>query len=158
ERKPVWKLLADMTPAQIVSCIDFRYIGDALGPDEAIELLERQAPGKDAREAELLRSGYPAYTTSVGWIGYSDEKIRALCRAASADGWAHFEVKVGGRADDDRRRVGVAREAIGDGCTLMVDANQQWDVPTAIERARDLARFRPVWLEEPTNPDDVLGH
>src|SRR5256885_3637032 len=105
ERKPVWKLLADMTPRQIVSCIDFRYITDALTPDEALEILDRLAPTKPQREAELLRSGYPAYTTSVGWMGYSDEKIGALCARAIADGFTHFKVKVGGAPADDRRRL-----------------------------------------------------
>src|SRR6185295_879160 len=112
ERKPVWKLLADMTPRQLVSCIDFRYITDALTPDEALDILERQAPTKGDREAGLLRSGYPAYTTSVGWMGYSDDGIRRLCREALADGWTHFKVKVGGRPDDDRRRVRLVREEI----------------------------------------------
>jgi len=158
ERKPVWKLLADMTPRQLVSCIDFRYITDALTPDAAIDLLERHARTKADREAELLRTGYPAYTTSVGWMGYSDDGVRALCRAALNEGWTHFKVKVGGRADDDRRRVALVREAIGNDHTLMIDANQQWDVGTAIERATDLAAYRPWWLEEPTSPDDVLGH
>jgi L-fuconate dehydratase len=157
ERKPVWKLLADMTPRQIVSCIDFRYITDALTADEAREILERQASTKPDREAELLRSGYPAYTTSVGWMGYSDERIRALCRGAIEDGFTHFKVKVGGRIEDDRRRVGLVREAIG-GRKLMIDANQQWDVEEAIARVRDLAPFNPWWIEEPTSPDDVLGH
>jgi L-fuconate dehydratase len=158
ERKPLWKLLADMTPRQLVSCIDFRYITDALTPDAAIELLERHARTKADREAELLRTGYPAYTTSVGWMGYSDDGVRALCRAALNEGWTHFKVKVGGRPDDDRRRVALVREAIGNDHTLMIDANQQWDVGTAIERATDLAAYRPWWLEEPTSPDDVLGH
>jgi L-fuconate dehydratase len=158
ERKPLWKLLADMTPRQLVACIDFRYITDALTPEEAIALLERHAPTKADREAELLRTGYPAYTTSVGWMGYSDDAIRALCGAALAEGWTHFKVKVGGRPDDDRRRVSLVRDAIGNDRTLMVDANQQWDVYTAIERARELAVFHPWWLEEPTSPDDVLGH
>jgi len=158
ERKPLWKLLADMTPRQLVSCIDFRYITDALTPDAAIDLLERHARTKADREAELLRTGYPAYTTSVGWMGYSDDGVRALCRAALNEGWTHFKVKVGGRADDDRRRVALVREAIGNDHTLMIDANQQWDVGTAIERATDLAAYRPWWLEEPTSPDDVLGH
>jgi L-fuconate dehydratase len=158
ERKPLWKLLADMTPRQLVSCIDFRYITDALTADEAIDLLERRAGTKADREAELLRRGYPAYTTSVGWMGYTDEGVRALCRTALAEGWTHFKVKVGGRPEDDLRRVALVRDAIGDECRLMVDANQQWDVGTAIARASELARFRPWWMEEPTSPDDVLGH
>jgi len=110
EGKPVWKLLSDMAPREIVACIDFRYITDALTPDEALDILERQAPGKRAREAELVRAGIPAYTTSVGWMGYSEAEIRARCRAAIADGFSHFKVKVGGRPDDDRRRVRLVRE------------------------------------------------
>jgi L-fuconate dehydratase len=158
ERKPVWKLLADMTPRQIVSCIDFRYITDALTAPEALEILERQARSKADREAQLLRSGYPAYTTSVGWMGYSDEKIRALCRAAIDAGFRHFKVKVGGRPEDDRRRVRLVREEIGRDRKLMIDANQQWDVEEAIARVGELAPFNPWWIEEPTSPDDVLGH
>ncbi len=158
ERKPVWKLLADMTPRQLVSCIDFRYISDALTPDEAFEILDKQARTKGEREAELLRSGYPAYTTSVGWMGYSDEAIRGLCRSALAEGWTHFKVKVGGRPDDDQRRLRLVREEIGPGRTLMADANQQWDVDEAIARVRELAPLRLWWIEEPTSPDDVLGH
>jgi L-fuconate dehydratase len=158
ERKPVWKLLADMTPRQLVSCVDFRYLTDALTPDEATELLERHQDTKAEREAELMRHGYPAYTTSVGWMGYADEAIRARCREAIADGWTHFKVKVGGKPEDDRRRVALVRDEIGPARTLMVDANQQWDVNAAIERGRELAVFRPWWVEEPTSPDDILGH
>ena len=157
-RKPVWKLLADMTPSQIVQCIDFSYITDALTRDEATALLERNAGSKPLREAELLRAGYPAYTTSVGWIGYSDAKVRQLCRDALAEGWTHFKVKVGGAEEDDVRRVAVVREEIGPARKLMVDANQRWEVGEAIERMRALARFNPWWLEEPTSPDDILGH
>jgi L-fuconate dehydratase len=158
EQKPLWKLLADLSPAQVVSCIDFRYITDALSPDEALELLQRQASTKAAREATLLQSGYPAYTTSVGWMGYADEKIRQRCHEAVDDGFTHFKVKVGGAPDDDRRRVRLVRETIGDARTLMIDANQQWDVGEAILRVADLAPFKPWWIEEPTSPDDVLGH
>ena len=158
ERKPVWKLLVDMTPEQVVSCVDFRYITDALTADEAIELLERQEPTKAAREAALLRSGYPAYTTSVGWMGYSDEKIRERCREAIEAGFSHFKVKVGGTPEDDRRRVRMVRTAIGHDRTLMIDANQKWDVDEAIACVTELAAFRPWWIEEPTSPDDVLGH
>jgi L-fuconate dehydratase len=156
--KPVWKLLADMTPREIVACIDFRYITDALAPGEALEILERQAATKAERERVLLESGYPAYTTSVGWMGYSDEKIRQLCGEAIADGFAHFKVKVGGRPDDDVRRVRLVREAVGPDRTVMVDANQRWDVVEAIERVRELAPYKPWWIEEPTSPDDILGH
>jgi L-fuconate dehydratase len=131
---------------------------DALTADEALELLERQEPTKAAREAALLRAGYPAYTTSVGWMGYSDEKIRARCRDAIADGFSHFKVKVGGTPADDRRRVRLVREAIGHDRTLMIDANQKWDVDEAIACVSELALFKPWWIEEPTSPDDVLGH
>ncbi len=158
EKKPVWKLLADMSPKQLVSCLDFRYITDALTPEEAFEILDRQARTKADRERELLRVGYPAYTTSVGWMGYPDEKVRQACRTAIAEGWTHFKVKVGGDAADDARRVGLVRDAIGPDRVLMVDANQNWGVTEAIERMAGLARFAPLWIEEPTSPDDVLGH
>jgi L-fuconate dehydratase len=158
EHMPVWKLLADMTPQQLVSCIDFRHISDAITPDEAVELLERHASTKRTREAELIRTGYQAYTTSVGWMGYGDEAIRDLCRQALREGWTHFKVKVGGKPDDDRRRVGVVRDAIGPNHKLMIDANQTWEVDDAIDRIRDLAQFNLWWAEEPTHPDDVLGH
>ena len=158
EGKPLWKLLSDMTPRQIVSCIDFRYITDALRPEEALEILERQRPTTAEREAFLLAHGYPAYTTSVGWFGYSDEEIRSLCREALADGWTHFKVKVGGAPDDDARRVGLVRREIGPANKLMIDANQRWDVGEAITRVNDLAKFDLWWIEEPTFPDDVLGH
>ncbi len=158
EGKPVWKLLADMTPAQLVSCIDFHHITDALTPDEAVSILERHASGKAARETELLNDGYPAYTTSVGWLGYSDEKIHKLCREAMADGWTHFKVKVGGKPEDDLRRVSAVRAAIGPDRKLMVDSNQRWDVDEAIARIKELAHLDLWWAEEPTHPDDVLGH
>jgi len=158
EKKPVWKLLADMTPTQVAGCIDFRYITDALTQDEAIDIMSRQEKTKGEREAQLLREGYPAYTTSAGWIGYSDEKIRHLCREALADGWTHFKVKVGATAEDDRARVGLVRREIGSAARLMIDANQRWDVSEAIERVRALADLNLFWIEEPTSPDDVLGH
>jgi L-fuconate dehydratase len=158
EGKPVWKLLADMTPAELVSCIDFHHITDALTRKEALSILERQASGKPAREAELLKLGYPAYTTSVGWLGYSDEKIHRLCREAMADGWTHFKVKVGGRPEDDLRRLSAVRAAIGPDRKLMIDSNQRWDVDEAIARIRELSHLNLWWAEEPTHPDDVLGH
>ncbi len=156
--KPLWKLLADMTPRDLVRCIDFRYIEDALTRDQAVEILERNARTKADREAELCRVGYPAYTTSVGWMGYSDQAVRSLCRDAIADGWTHFKVKVGASPDEDRRRVALVRQTIGADHTLMIDANQQWSVGEAIERVSELSAFRPWWIEEPTSPDDVLGH
>jgi L-fuconate dehydratase len=158
EGKPVWKLLADMTPAQLVSCIDFHHITDALSRDEALAILERQAITKATREAELLKNGYPAYTTSVGWLGYSDEKIHRLCQEALAEGWTHFKVKVGGKPDDDLRRLSAVRNAIGPSHKLMIDSNQRWDVDEAIQRIKDLSHLDLWWAEEPTHPDDVLGH
>jgi L-fuconate dehydratase len=155
---PLWKLLADMTPGDLVRCIDFQYITDALTPDEALEILERRHHSRSEREATLLRHGYPAYTTSAGWMGYPDDKVRRLCHEALADGFTHFKVKVGGDPDDDARRVGLVREAIGPAHKLMIDANQRWNVGEAIERVRALARFDLWWIEEPTSPDDVLGH
>jgi L-fuconate dehydratase len=158
ERKPLWKLLADMAPRQIAACIDFRYITDAITPEEAVELLARQEKSKPEREALLRREGFPAYTTSAGWIGYADERIRDLCRKALADGWTHFKVKVGGAPDEDARRLALVRDEIGPASRLMIDANQSWDVGEAIERVRALSRFDLWWIEEPTSPDDVLGH
>ena len=158
EGKPLWKLLADMTPEEIVRCIDFRYITDAVTPHEALALLQRLHASRGAREAELLRDGYPAYTTSAGWLGYPDDKIRQLCRAGVAEGWTHFKIKVGRDLADDLRRAAIVREAIGPDRKLMMDANQVWDVNEAIASMRELARFDPWWIEEPTSPDDVLGH
>jgi L-fuconate dehydratase len=157
-KKPLWKLLADMTPRQIVSAIDFHYITDVLTPEEAVAILERQQATTAERERILLRDGYPAYTTSAGWMGYSDAKVRRLCREALAEGFTHFKVKVGGDPADDARRVGLVREAIGPGAKLMIDANQRWDVGEAIARVNELKRFDIMWIEEPTSPDDVLGH
>ena len=156
--KPLWKLLADFSPEQVVACVDFRYLTDALTPDEALGILQRHAPTRAAREAELKRDGYPAYTTSAGWLGYSDEKLRRLCREAIAGGWNHLKIKVGRDLPDDIRRATIIREEIGWERKLMVDANQVWDVPQAIAWMKELARFDPWWIEEPTSPDDVLGH
>ncbi len=158
EGKPLWKLLADLTCAQIVELVDWRYLTDALTPEEALQMLERLAPGRAAREAEMQRDGYPAYTTSAGWLGYPDEKIRRLCREGLAEGFTHFKMKVGADLADDRRRAAIVREEIGAGNTLMVDANQRWDVGQAISWTTSLAEYRPLWIEEPTSPDDVLGH
>jgi L-fuconate dehydratase len=158
EGKPVWKLLADMTPREIVTCIDFRYITDALTPEEAIEILEKNQPTKADREDILLRQGYPAYTTSTAWLGYSDDKVRSLCRQALAGGWTQFKMKVGGNLNDDIRRAALIREEIGPQNKLMMDANQRWDVGEAITCMKALSEFNPWWIEEPTNPDDVLGH
>jgi L-fuconate dehydratase len=158
EGKPVWKLLADMTPEQIIAAIDFRYIADALSPAEALEILHRGKQGQAERIAFLSENGFPAYTTSVGWFGYSEEKIRRLCHEALADGWTHFKLKVGGDAEDDLRRGRIVREEIGEQNRMMVDANQKWGVEEAIRRTRQLSELRPWWMEEPTSPDDILGH
>jgi L-fuconate dehydratase len=158
EGKPLWKLLTDMPPEALVRCIDFRYITDALTPEEALEILERNFDTRQAREDEMLRKGYPAYTTSAGWLGYPDEKIRRLCREGMAQGWSHFKIKVGRDLRDDIRRSAIIREEIGPQRKLMMDANQVWDVGEAIACMRELARFDPWWIEEPTSPDDILGH
>ncbi|MBS1507329.1 MAG: L-fuconate dehydratase [Bacteroidetes bacterium] len=158
EKKPVWRLLAEMTPQQLVSCIDFTYITDAITPDEAVAILSKLESTKQERINQLLNTGYPGYTTSAGWLGYSDEKIRRLCREAKAEGWRHVKMKVGSNLQDDIRRATIIREEIGDDLFLMMDANQKWDVPAAIRNMKELARFNPMWIEEPTSPDDVLGH
>lgn len=156
--KPVWRLLADMTPEQLVDVADLRYLSDALTRDEALEILRAAEPGKAERIAHLERRGYPAYTTSAGWLGYDDAKLRRLTREAVDAGYRHVKLKVGARLEDDVRRLGIAREELGPDLTLMIDANQVWDVPEAIEWVRALQRFDPLWIEEPTSPDDVLGH
>jgi L-fuconate dehydratase len=156
--KPLWKLLTDMSPEELVSCVDFRYITDALSPREALEVLRKNEPTKTEREHEMLESGFPAYTTSAGWLGYPEEKIRRLCREAVAAGWGHIKIKVGRDLEDDARRAGIIREEIGPDRKLMMDANQVWDVPEAIANMERLAEFDPWWIEEPTSPDDVLGH
>jgi L-fuconate dehydratase len=158
EGKPLWLLLAAMSPEQIVTTMDFRYIDDALSPSEALQILQRRQKDQANRIEQLRAEGYPAYTTSVGWFGFSDEEIRGLCKAALAEGWTHFKLKVGGSLQDDLRRGRLVRAEIGWENRLMVDANQKWGVEEAIERTRSLAELQPWWMEEPTNPDDVLGH
>ncbi len=156
--KPLWKLLVDMTPEQIVAAIDFTYITDVLTPQEALDILRAKQAGKDEREAEMRHDGYPAYTTSTGWLGYPDEKVSRLCREAIAEGWTAFKMKVGLSLEDNLRRAALMRKEIGPNRRLMMDANQCWDVGEAIRQIRELARFDPWWIEEPTSPDDVLGH
>lgn len=158
EGKPVWKLLVDMSPEQIVSAIPFHYISDALDPQEATEILRRNQATKPLRENEMRARGFPAYTTSAGWLGYSDDKVRRLVREGLANGWTHFKMKVGRDVNDDIRRAEIIRSEIGGGRKLMMDANQIWDVNQAIAWMKELARFDPWWIEEPTSPDDVLGH
>ncbi|MDG2382653.1 MAG: L-fuconate dehydratase [Pirellulaceae bacterium] len=158
EQKPLWQLLCELTPEKLISTIDFRYLTDAITPDEAREILEQLAPTRTDRIQQLKQDGYPAYTTSTGWLGYSDERLRHLCQAALADGWTSFKIKVGGDLQQDLHRLRIVREEIGDDHTLMLDANQIWDVNEAIEWMRELAQFNPTWIEEPTSPDDVVGH
>ncbi len=156
--KPVWQLVADMTPEELVRTIDFRYITDFITPDEALALLTKRAEGKAERVATLKAEGFPCYTTSAGWLGYSDEKLYRLAREAVDAGFDHIKLKVGRDLDDDIRRLRIAREAIGPDAKLMIDANQIWEVDQAIEWVNALAFANPWFIEEPTSPDDVLGH
>lgn len=158
ESKPLWQLLSEMEPAQLLKAVDFRYIDDALSHDEALDILITRREGQAKRLALLKEEGYPAYTTSAGWFGYSEEKIRRLSKEALAEGWTHFKLKVGGDAAEDLRRGHIVREEIGWTNKLMVDANQKWGVLEAITRTRELAELAPWWMEEPTSPDDILGH
>lgn len=158
EGKPVWQLIADMTPEELVSCVDFTYLTNAITREEALELLKKNAATKQERIQTLLKNGYPAYTTSIGWLGYSEEKIRRLCQEALADGWIHFKMKVGKDVESDRKRAAVIREEIGWEKRLMMDANQYWEVDQAIANMRKLAEYNPYWIEEPTSPDDIIGH
>jgi len=156
--QPLWRLLANLTPEEIVGLVDFRYLTNALTPDEALEILRAAVPGREEREAELLATGYPAYTTSPGWLGYSDEKLARLCREAIADGFPQIKLKVGGSLEDDIRRLRIAREVCGEGYPIAIDANQRWEVSEAVAWVNALAEFDIAWIEEPTSPDDVLGH
>ena len=158
EKKPLWRLLADMSPAELVSCIDFTYITDAITPAEALAMLQKKEDSKQERISDLLAKGYPAYTTSAGWLGYSDEKMRRLCQEAKKEGFKHMKIKVGSDIKDDMRRAAIIREEIGEDLKLMMDANQKWDVDEAIVNMEQLKKFNPWWIEEPTSPDDILGH
>lgn len=158
EQKPLWKLIADMSPEQFVSCIDFTYITDAITPEEALSLLKKLEGTKLERIDYLLKNGYPAYTTSAGWMGYSEEKIRRLSKEAKKEGWTHLKMKVGADLKEDVRRAEIIRQEIGGDLKLMMDANQKWDVKEAIDHMKVLAKFNPWWIEEPTSPDDILGH
>ena len=155
---PLWQLLGRMSPEQIVELIDFRYLTDALTPEDALGILRAAEPGRLDREAELLASGYPAYTTTPGWLGYSDEKLVRLAKEAVAEGYGMIKLKVGGNVDDDIRRMRLAREAVGPGIRIGTDANQRWGVAEAIEWMSRLAEFDVAWIEEPTSPDDLLAH
>jgi L-fuconate dehydratase len=158
ENKPLWKLLADMTPQQLVDLVDFRYLTDALTPAEALDLLGRAREGAAERERILLADGYPAYTTSAGWLGYSDEKVALLCKEAVEDGFDHLKLKVGGDIEDDVRRCELVRGLVGESVRLSIDANQRWGIDEAIANVARLAPYNLWWVEEPTSPDDVLGH
>ena len=155
---PLWQLLSRMTPEEIVGLVDFRYLSNALTPDEALGILRGAEAGRSEREAALLVDGYPAYTTSPGWLGYSDEKLTRLCREAIAEGFPQIKLKVGADLDDDVRRLRIAREVCGPDFPIAIDANQRWEVSEAIEWVRALAEFDLAWIEEPTSPDDILGH
>jgi L-fuconate dehydratase len=156
--KPLWRYLADLEPDAIVEAIAFHYIEDALTPADVVAILERNRPTRAEREAILRRDGFPAYTTSAGWLGYDDKKIDRLCRAALADGWTRFKMKVGADLDDDLRRGRMIRGLIGDEALLAIDANQRWGIDEAIDWVNRMAEIRPYWIEEPTSPDDILGH
>ncbi len=158
EEKPLWRLVADMSPQELVRCIDFRYLTDCITPDEALALLTAQQAGKAQRIRELEQHGYPCYTTSAGWLGYDDDKLRRLCQQAVDAGFSHIKLKVGRDLADDIRRVRIAREVLGPDRQLMIDANQVWEVNDAIEWVQQLAFARPWFIEEPTSPDDIEGH
>ncbi|MEI7699286.1 MAG: enolase C-terminal domain-like protein [Planctomycetia bacterium] len=158
QQKPVWKLICDMAPEQFVASVDFRYLTDVLTPSQALELLQPHMGARQARIEELRAGGYPSYTTSAGWLGYSDDALKQKCADLKARGWKHFKIKVGRDLQDDLRRCSVLRREMGDDAFMMIDANQVWDVPQAIEWVRHLAPFRPWFVEEPTSPDDILGH
>ncbi|MGH8183107.1 MAG: enolase C-terminal domain-like protein, partial [Rhodanobacteraceae bacterium] len=155
---PLWQYIASLPPERIVAAIDFRYISDALTPAEALAILRQAEPGRLARAEELSQRGYPAYTTSPGWLGYDDDTLARLARQAVADGFRTIKLKVGARVEDDLRRLRRAREAVGDDIAIAVDANQRWGVAQAIEWINRMAPFKPAWVEEPTSPDDILGH
>ncbi|WP_232495752.1 L-fuconate dehydratase [Novosphingobium kaempferiae] len=158
EGKPVWQLVGEMSPEEIVRCIDFRYITDCITPEEALDLLTARADGKAGRVERLKAAGYPCYTTSAGWLGYSDEKLRRLATEAVEAGFRHVKLKVGRDLEDDIRRLRIAREAVGPDCKLMIDANQIWETGQAIEWVKALAFAEPWFIEEPTSPDDVEAH
>jgi L-fuconate dehydratase len=157
-KKPLWKFLSDLSPEEIVELVDFRYITDALTKEEALEILKKAQPNRKANEAKLLEVGLPAYTTTPGWLGYSDEKMVRLAKQAVADGYKLIKLKCGGTLEDDKRRLRLAREAVGPDIKISIDANQVWDVNQAIEWIKGIGDVNLHWVEEPTNPDDVLGH
>ncbi|MBO1737560.1 enolase C-terminal domain-like protein [Leifsonia sp. TF02-11] len=155
---PLWQLLARMTPEELVALVDFRYLSDALTPEDALALLRAAEPSRAGREAEILATGYPGYTTTPGWLGYSDDKLRRLAREAVDDGFLQIKLKVGDRLEDDLRRLRIARDEVGPDIRIAIDANQRWDRDQAVEWIRALEPFDLAWVEEPTSPDDVLAH
>jgi L-fuconate dehydratase len=157
-RRPLWDLLSRLSPEELVSLVDFRYITDALTPEQALDILRRAEPGREERRARLLAEGYPGYTTTPGWLGYSDEKLARLAKEAVAEGFTQIKLKVGASVEDDIRRVRLARETVGPDIRIAVDANQRWEVAEAIDWVGQLAPYDIAWIEEPTSPDDVLGH
>src|SRR4051794_19336812 len=156
--KPLWKFLADMTPEELVAQVDFTYLRDALSEDDALDILRAARPGRADREAQLLDRGYPAYTTTPGWLGYDDEKLARLSAEAVADGFGLIKLKVGASREDDVRRMRITRAAVGPDFPIAIDANQVWGVQDAIDWVAALGEYAPYWIEEPTNPDDILGH
>ncbi|KQX08161.1 MULTISPECIES: L-fuconate dehydratase [unclassified Leifsonia] len=156
--QPLWLHLASLSPEELVSVVDFRYLSDALTPEQALDILRAAEPTRQERIAQLLDAGYPAYTTTPGWLGYSDEKLDRLCREAVADGFPQIKLKVGASLEDDIRRLGIARAAVGPDFPIAIDSNQRWDVADAITWVNELAGFNLAWIEEPTSPDDILGH
>nr|WP_298094455.1 L-fuconate dehydratase [uncultured Shinella sp.] len=156
--KPVWRLVAEMSAEEILDIVDFRYLTDALAPDEALAILKKAEIGKAERIATLENEGYACYTTSAGWLGYDDEKLRRLCQEAVDQGFTHIKMKVGRDLEDDKRRLRIAREVIGDDRTMMIDANQIWEVGQAIDWVKELQPYKPFFIEEPTSPDDIAGH
>ncbi|MCL6705872.1 L-fuconate dehydratase [Pseudomonas sp. R2.Fl] len=156
--KPVWRLVAEMSAEEILSIVDFRYLTDAITPEEALAILKKAEAGKAERIATLEKEGYACYTTSAGWLGYDDDKLRRLCREAVEQGFTHIKMKVGRDLEDDKRRLRIAREVIGDDRYMMIDANQVWDVGQAIDWVKELSVYKPFFIEEPTSPDDIAGH
>jgi L-fuconate dehydratase len=156
--KPLWCLLSEMSPAELVDLVDFRYLTDALNPVEALEILEKAAPGRAERTERLLTRGYPAYTTTPGWLGYDDDKLVRLCHEAAEQGFRQIKLKVGANVDDDVRRLELARQAVGPDIAIAIDANQRWEIEEAVRWMEALRPYDVAWIEEPTNPDDILGH
>ncbi len=158
EGRPLWSTLSHLEPAEVVALVDWTYLSDFLDPAQAREILEERRSERDSRIADLRRDGLAAYTTSPGWLGYSDDKLERLCRQALDDGFNTIKLKVGADLDNDCRRLGIARTAIGPDTALAIDANQRWSVPDAIAAIGRFAEFNLRWVEEPTHPDDVVGH